>query len=75
MNIKFIEFELEWPEETSVSELRNLILSKLLKHGDPLRWAISSLSNKSKDKGQTLIIDAVFIVNKDKQSNQDIYSI
>ena len=66
MNLEFIELELDWPPEVSVFELKNYILSKLMSYGEPLRWAITSLTTYSEETIQKISIEAVLIVDKDK---------
>ena len=69
MNIKFIELEVDWPSEISVFELREFLLSKLRKNGEPLRWAITSLNQYSTENIQKIMIEAVLIVNKEEKNN------
>ena len=66
MNLEFIELELEWSSESSIYDLKNLILSKLLEYGDPLRWAITSINSLSDEKPQIISVEAVLIMNQDK---------
>ena len=66
MNLQFIELELDWPPEVSVFDLKNYILSKLMSYGEPLRWAITSLTTYSEETKQKISIEAVFIIDKDK---------
>ena len=66
MNLEFIQLELDWPPEVSVFELKNYILSKLMSYGEPLRWAITSLTTYSEETIQKISIEAVFIIDKDK---------
>ena len=66
MNLEFIELELDWPPEVSVFELKNYILSKLMSYGEPLRWAITSLTTYSEERIQKISIEAVLIIDKDK---------
>tara|TARA_B100000700_G_scaffold259233_1_gene293940 strand:- start:513 stop:740 length:228 start_codon:yes stop_codon:yes gene_type:complete len=66
VNLEFIELELEWPYELSVFDLRSYILSKLIKYGEPLRWAITSLSTYSEKSIQKIYIEAVLIIKEDK---------
>ena len=75
MNLEFIELELDWPPEVSVFELKNYILSKLMSYGDPLRWAITSLTTYSEETKQKISIEAVFIIDKDKAKvfNTDLH--
>ena len=66
MNLEFIELELDWSSELSVFELRNYILSKLMNYGEPLRWAITSLTTYSGQSIQKISIEAVLIINEDR---------
>ena len=71
MNIKFAEIEIEWPSEIKVVSLKNYILLSLSKYGDPLRWAISSVSNKSEKCMQKISIEAVFLISKDDENGNN----
>jgi len=75
VNLEFIELELDWPPEVSVFELKNYILSKLMSYGEPLRWAITSLTTYSEETKQKISIEAVFIIDKDKAKvfNTDLH--
>ena len=66
MKLEFIELELDWPSELNVFDLRNYILSKLINYGEPLRWAITSLTNHSRQSIQKISIEAVLIINNEK---------
>ena len=65
VKLEFIELEIDWPSEISVFNLRNYILSKLIEYGEPLRWAITSVSAYSEKKIQTISVEVVLIMNKD----------
>ena len=65
MNLEFIELELDWPSELSVFELKNYILSKLMEYGEPLRWAITSVTTHSEKKPQLISLEVVLIINQD----------
>ena len=65
MNLEFIELDLDWPSELSVFDLKNFILSKLVEYGEPLRWAITSVTTHSEKKIQILSVEVVLIVNQD----------
>ena len=44
MEIKFIEFELQFDSQSKyLNNLRSIVLSRLKEYGDPLRWAITDL--------------------------------
>ena len=75
MNIQFAEIEIDWPSEIKVVSLKKYILSRLSKYGEPLRWAISSVSNPSSEKCmQKISIEAVFLITKDDENvnNSDL---
>ena len=66
MYLEFIELDLEWPSELSIFELKNYILSKLIEYGEPLRWAIASVTTHSEKKIQVISVEVVLIINQDK---------
>ena len=63
MNLEFIELDLDWPFELSLFDLKNYILSKLLEYGEPLRWAITSVTTHSEKKIQLLSLEVVLILS------------
>ena len=67
MNLEFIELDLDWPSELGIFDLKNYILSKLMELGEPLRWAITSVTTHSEKKIQVISIEVVFIINQDKE--------
>ena len=69
MKIELKELEIEWPHEISIFELKNYVLSKLTTHGEPLRWAITSLTNYSGKTIQKISIEAVLIIKEDKHKD------
>ena len=64
MNIEFIELELDWPSELSLLDLKNYILSKLMEYGEPLRWAITSVTTRSEKNFQIISVEVVLIINQ-----------
>jgi len=66
VNLEFIELNFDWPSELSVLDLKDYILSKLMEYGEPLRWAITSVTTHSEKKIQIISIEVVFIINQDK---------
>tara|TARA_Y100001968_G_scaffold214191_1_gene197071 strand:+ start:281 stop:508 length:228 start_codon:yes stop_codon:yes gene_type:complete len=66
VNIEFIELELDWPYGLSLYDLKEYILSNLINHGEPLRWAITSLTTYSEKNIQKISIEAVLLVQNDK---------
>ena len=67
MNLEFIELEIDWPSDISVFDLKNYIISKLIHYGEPLRWAITSLTTHSETTIQKISIEAVLIIKEDKK--------
>ena len=65
MNLEFIELDLDWPSVLSLFDLKNYILSKLMEYGEPLRWAITSVTNHSEKKIQIISVEVVLIINQD----------
>ena len=68
MNLEFIELDLDWPSELGIFDLKNYILSKLMELGEPLRWAITSLTSHSGETIQKISIEAVVIIHHDKKN-------
>ena len=66
MNLEFIELDLDWPSELSVFDLKEYILSKLVKYGEPLRWAITSVTTHSEKKVQIISLEVVLIIKQKK---------
>ena len=73
MKLKFIELELEWPSKLSVFDLKEYILTRLKDYGEPLRWAITSLTTHSEKKIQIMSIEVVLIINLEKRKDIDSY--
>jgi len=67
MNLEFIELDLDWPSELSVFDLKEYILSELMEYGEPLRWAITSVTTHSEKKIQLISLEVVLIINQDKE--------
>ena len=77
MDLQFIELELDWPSEIGLFELKNYILSKLMEYGEPLRWAITSVTNYSEKRIQIISVEVVLIINQDngKGINPELNSL
>ena len=67
MRLEFIELDIDWPYELSIVDLKKYILSKLREFGDPLRWAITSVTTRSEKKIQIISVEVVFIINQEKE--------
>ena len=63
MNLKSLDFEIEWATDMPVMYLRSHLLHKLRLYGEPLRWAITS-SKPSEDPKyfRKLTVEAVVIL-------------
>jgi len=66
VKLEFRELDLDWPSELSIFDLKNYILSKLIKYGEPLRWAITSVTTDSEKKMQIISVEVVLIINQEK---------
>ena len=66
MNLEFVELELDWPLELSLFDLKTYILSKLIEYGEPLRWAITSVTTHPDPAPQKIYVEAVVIINQDR---------
>jgi hypothetical protein len=64
VNLEFIELDLDWPTELSLFDLKSYILSKLMEYGEPLRWAITSVTANSEKKIQIISVEVVVIINQ-----------
>lgn len=63
MRLKSLELKLDWPETLVIQDLRSYVVEELRNFGDPIRWAITSISASS-EPGCTrqLNIEAVVII-------------
>ena len=52
---------LSWSKDLKASDLRRWVKDQLSIHGDPLRWAITSVNHSAQDHGPVLEIEAVLI--------------
>jgi len=66
VNLEFIELDLVWPSKLGVFDLKDYILSELKKYGEPLRWAITSVTNHPEKNIQIISVEVVLIINQDK---------
>ena len=66
MHIEFIELDLDWPTELSLFDLKKYIISKLMEYGEPLRWAITSVTTYSEKKIQVISVEVVLIIKQDE---------
>ena len=67
MNLEFKELDFDWPSELSLLDLKSFILSKLMEYGEPLRWAITSVTTHSEKKIQVISVEVVLIINQQKE--------
>ena len=63
MRLKSLELKLDWPETLVIQDLRSYVVEELRKFGDPIRWAITSISASSESAcTRQLNIEAVVIL-------------
>ncbi len=67
MNLEFVEIDIDWPFDLSIFDLKKHVLFKLREYGDPVRWAITSVTTHSEKKIQVISVEGVLIINKDKE--------
>ena len=60
MKIASLQLQLAIPANTPARQWRSWILDHLKGHGEPLRWAITSLMD-SPEAGSQVVIEAVMI--------------
>ena len=63
MRIESLSLQLALPADISAGEWRRRILDHLQAHGEPLRWAITGLSD-APDGGSQAVIEAVMLLSK-----------
>ncbi|KGG14791.1 MULTISPECIES: hypothetical protein [unclassified Prochlorococcus] len=64
MRLKSLEVELDWPDSLPINHLRQFVIARLRHFGDPIRWAITSISVSEKlDCSKKLIIEAVVSIS------------
>ena len=63
MRLKSLELQLDWPDTLLIQDLRIYVLTELRNFGNPIRWAITSISFSS-EFGSTrqLHVEAVVII-------------
>ena len=63
MRLKSLELLIEWPSDLPFCSLRPFLIDKIKRHGDPLRWAItSSAPSKKAECYRALTLEAVVII-------------
>lgn len=60
MKIASLQLQLAIPADTTACQWRSWIIDHLRRHGEPLRWAITSLMD-SPEAGSQVVIEAVMI--------------
>ncbi len=66
MNLDILQMEILWPKEIDVSNLRQWLLKELMKYGEPLRWAITSIEHADCEESlfeRKLKIEAVIMTS------------
>ena len=67
MRLKFIQLEIQWSNQVTVFDLRELIKGNLKKYGDPLRWSITaSKESLLNDCFRSLTVEAIVILENEE---------
>ena len=62
MRLKSLELQLDWPENLLIRDLRSYIVEELRNFGDPIRWAITSISYSEDGCPRQLNVEAVVTI-------------
>ena len=62
MRLKSLELQLHWPETLLIQDLRSYVVDELKKFGEPVRWAITSISSSEPGFVRKLNVEAVVII-------------
>ena len=62
MRLKSLDLQLDWPEALLIQDLRIYVLDELRNFGNPIRWAITSISPSKPGCSRKLNIEAVVII-------------
>lgn len=62
MKLSKVDFDLDWPDSIKVFDLRNYILTNLIKRGKVIRWSIIDIQHSKEFNDKTkLRIQAVLV--------------
>ena len=65
MGLKFLHLDLIWPKEVPLEELRPWIINQMNEFGEPVRWAITSITSNDADVSlRKLTVEAVVIISR-----------
>tara|TARA_Y100001978_G_C23319893_1_gene257856 strand:+ start:79 stop:276 length:198 start_codon:yes stop_codon:yes gene_type:complete len=64
MNLTNLEFELNWPIEVQLKNLRKFILKNISQNGDVIRWSINKIEIKNNQNDQKLLKINAVILNR-----------
>ncbi len=62
MRLKSLELQLDWPETLLIKDLRCYVVEELNNYGDPIRWAITSISFSESELTRQLNLEAVVLI-------------
>ena len=63
MRLKLHQFDLTWPDEVPLGELRPWIANQISEVGEPVRWAITAIQTPDNEPSiRKLIVEAVLII-------------
>ena len=67
MRLKVCQFDYLWSSDIPLKKLRGLLLNELRKEGEPLRWAITSITTSpERESARKLTIEAVLLNPKEQ---------
>ena len=64
MNLTNLEFELNWPIDVQLKDLRKFILQNISQNGDVIRWSINKIEIKNNQNDQKLLKINAVILNR-----------
>ena len=64
MNLTNLEFELNWPIEVQLKDLRKFILQNISQNGDVIRWSINKIEIQNNQNDQKLLKINAVILNR-----------
>ena len=64
MKLKMLNLEFTWPEQVSPKGLRRWIREQISNHGEPLRWAITSVEILERTGAKKIRLEAMVIISE-----------
>ena len=64
MNLTNLEFELNWPIDVQLKDLRKFILQNISQNGDVIRWSINKIEIQNNQNDQKFLKINAVILNR-----------